>query len=192
MITTLGLLRHGQTDWNIDFRLQGITDVPLNETGLAQAYAAAARIDGSQWDALLSSPLSRALDTAKIVHRVAGISVQEVVVDSILLERSFGEAEGELYADWKAKHTGDPVGAESREALNARVLSFLNAVSAGYRGKRVLAVSHGAFIREVLDVVSLGTLPPAGERIGNACLNIFECDAEGLWRVSRYAPEPLA
>ncbi len=192
MKTTLGLLRHGQTDWNIEFRLQGITDVPLNATGLAQAHAAAGRINGSDWDALLASPLSRALDTARIVHRVSGIAVDGVLVDEILLERSFGEAEGELYADWKAKHTGDPLGAESREALTARVQSFLASVASTYRGQRVLAVSHGAFIREVLDVVSLGALPPAGERISNACLNVFECDAEGNWSVTSYAPQPLA
>lgn len=190
--TTLGLLRHGQTDWNIEFRLQGITDVPLNATGLEQARTAAARILAADWDALMSSPLSRALDTARIVHEVSGIAVDDVIVDEILLERSFGEAEGELYAEWKAKHTGDPAGAESRAALSLRVQAFLDSVARDYRGQRVLAVSHGAFIREMLDLVSNGTLPPEGERIGNACLNVFECDAAGAWSVSRYAPQPLA
>ena len=70
--TTLGLLRHGQTDWNVDFRLQGVTDIPLNETGLAQARAAAAVLRSGDWDVLLTSPLVRASKTAQIVAESFG------------------------------------------------------------------------------------------------------------------------
>ena len=191
-VTTLGLLRHGQTDWNIDFRLQGITDVPLNETGLAQARAAANRISGADWDLLLSSPLSRALETARIVLDESRLACPDVVVNDLLLERSFGEAEGMLYSEWKARHNGDPAGAESQEALSARVVTFLERIAADYSGQRILAVSHGAFIREVLGFASNGALPPVGERISNACLNVFQCDADGNWSVSSYSPHPLA
>ena len=67
--TVLGLLRHGQTDWNIDFRLQGITDIPLNETGIGQARDAARAIDSNEWDLVVSSPLGRAIETAEIVSK---------------------------------------------------------------------------------------------------------------------------
>ena len=90
--TVVGILRHGQTDWNIDFRLQGVTDIPLNETGIAQARDAAAVIDPADWDLILTSPLSRARDTAQIVAEVNGLG--DALVETLLLERSFGEAEG--------------------------------------------------------------------------------------------------
>ena len=101
----MGLLRHGQTDWNIDFRLQGITDIPLNETGILQAQTAAAAIPKSFWNFVASSPLSRALDTAKIVAHA--IEIPEVTVDSLLLERSFGEAEGMTHSEWKENFPDD-------------------------------------------------------------------------------------
>ena len=63
----MGLLRHGQTDWNIDFRLQGVTDVELNETGIRQAQLAAESLHADDWDFIASSPLSRAKVTAEIV-----------------------------------------------------------------------------------------------------------------------------
>ena len=76
--TVIGLLRHGQTNWNIDFRLQGVTDIPLNETGIEQARIAGevlaqAATTGDAWDLILSSPLSRARDTAEMVGQAIGV-----------------------------------------------------------------------------------------------------------------------
>ena len=190
---TLALLRHGQTDWNIDLRLQGVSDIPLNETGLQQARDAAARLAGTTWDLVLSSPLSRAADTAAIVAAgLADESKGEVQISDQLLERSFGVAEGLLYHEWKAQHPDElAAGAESRADLATRVRGFLGWLAANHAGKRVLAVSHGAFIREVLGVCSDGVLPPQGERISNACLNTFACDSQGNWSVLVYDPTPL-
>jgi uncharacterized phosphatase len=89
--TILGLLRHGQTDWNIDLRLQGSTDIPLNETGRNQARLAASVLNREDWDVIIASPLSRAKDTADIVALEFGMNV---VVVPELIERSFGVAEG--------------------------------------------------------------------------------------------------
>lgn len=191
--TQLGLLRHGQTDWNIDFRLQGVTDIPLNATGIAQAEAAAERILRADWDVVMTSPLSRAKDTAEIVMHRAGFNLDDLIVEPLLLERSFGVAEGMLHSDWKANY-GDVAieGAESREQLAARTELLLGVIAERYAGKRVLAVSHGALIREVLGQISLGTLPPQGERISNACLNRFEHERAVGWSVVEYDPKPLA
>lgn len=192
-VTHLGLLRHGQTDWNIYFRLQGVTDIPLNETGLAQAEAASKRISRSEWDVILTSPLSRARVTAEIVAVGAGFSLDELIVEPLLLERSFGKAEGMLHSDWKANYSDMPIeGAETREELAARTLVLLEKLASDFAGKRVLAVSHGALIREVLDYVSGGALPPQGERISNACLNRFEHRKAFGWSVIEYSPHPLA
>lgn len=188
--TVLGLLRHGQTDWNIDFRLQGVTDIPLNETGIAQARDAAVAIDASDWDLIITSPLSRARATAQIVAELNGFD--EAIIEPLLLERSFGEAEGLGHEEWRAKYadTNSVPGGESLSELEARASLLLDTLAQNHRGKKVLAVSHGALIRKLLRIVSKGELPRDGERLGNASMSIFIHDGAG-WRVERYEPRTL-
>lgn len=186
--TTIALLRHGQTDWNIDFRLQGTSDIPLNETGLAQARAAAEAIS-SQWDVIVSSPLDRAVKTAQIVAERHALG--ELQIEPLLLERSFGEAEGMLYTEWREKFSDSKVpGGESIEELEARCHRLLAHLASKYRGKRVLTVSHGALIRKLLNIASNGQLPREGERLGNASMSVLVHDGE-VWSIERYAPETL-
>ena len=75
----IALIRHGQTDWNLEERLQGATDVPLNDTGRHEARAVARRLHAgaSRWDVLVSSPLSRAVETAQIIGGVLGLELSE-------------------------------------------------------------------------------------------------------------------
>lgn len=188
--TVLGLLRHGQTDWNIDFRLQGITDIPLNETGMAQAMDAAIAIEASDWDEILSSPLSRAVETARIVSQENDFP--ELVIDRLLLERSFGEAEGLSHEEWRARYADANTvpGGESLQQLQTRAEKLLAHVADKYFGQRVLAVSHGALIRKLLRIVSNNELPREGERLGNACLNILVHE-HGSWSVEKYDPRTL-
>jgi uncharacterized phosphatase len=193
--TIVGLLRHGQTDWNIDFRLQGVTDIPLNETGIAQAKTAGAVIaakGSQQWELILSSPLSRARDTAVMVGEALGID--EISIEELLLERSFGEAEGLSHEEWKAKYddTNHVPGGETLSELEARAWVLLDRIVENHAGRRVLTVSHGALIRTLLRLVSRGEFPRDGERLGNACLSVFEHDADSGWSVSIYEPKTLA
>lgn len=187
--TILGLLRHGQTDWNIDLRLQGSTDIPLNETGKAQALLAAQHLHREDWDVIIASPLSRAKDTAEIVGALLDMPV---VVVPELIERSFGTAEGMDHASWRKLYESHETieGLESLEDLRARTLLLLDLIKNEYAGQRVLAVSHGAFIRKVLTIISNGELPREGERLGNASLNKF-MHADGIWTISDYRPETL-
>ena len=187
--TTLGLLRHGQTDWNIDLRLQGSTDIPLNETGKEQARIAAAVLNREDWDVIIASPLSRAKDTADIVARELGMNVAIVPE---LIERSFGVAEGLDHASWRKLYESHQniEGLESLEDLRARTIQLLDLIANEYAGQRVLAVSHGAFIRKVLTIITNGELPREGERLSNASLNKF-VHADGLWTISDYRPESL-
>ena len=194
--TTIGLLRHGQTNWNIDFRLQGVTDIPLNETGIEQARIAGAVLadlsqQGQPWDLILTSPLSRARDTAVMVGEAIGIP--GVSVEELLLERSFGEAEGLSHEEWKSKYndTNHVPGGETLEQLEARAWILLQRLVDHHEGKRVLTVSHGALIRTLLRLVSKGEFPRDGERLGNACLSIFEHSPEGGWTVLSYEPKTL-
>jgi broad specificity phosphatase PhoE len=194
--TTIGLLRHGQTNWNIDFRLQGITDIPLNETGIEQARVAGQVLAesgaaGQTWDLILSSPLSRARDTAVMVGEAIGIP--GVSIEELLLERSFGEAEGLTHEEWKAKYddTNHVPGGETLEQLEARAWVLLQRLLDHHEGKRVLTVSHGALIRTLLRLVSEGEYPREGERLGNACLSIFEHTLETGWKIASYRPQTL-
>lgn len=194
--TVVGVLRHGQTNWNIDFRLQGVTDIPLNETGIEQARIAGEVLaksaeEGQVWDLILSSPLSRARDTAVMVGEAVGIP--GVSIEELLLERSFGEAEGLSHEEWKTKYndTNHVPGGETVEQLEARALILLQRLLDHHEGKRVLTVSHGALIRTLLRLVSAGEYPREGERLGNACLSIFEHSPETGWQVTRYQPATL-
>jgi len=188
--THIGLFRHGQTDWNINFLLQGVTDIPMNETGIEQVNNAAKAINREDWDLILTSPLGRARETARIISEQVGFDeIQEL---DLLIERSFGEAEGLAYDQWKAKFSDlDEIpGGESRTQLVDRSKLLLETISASHPGKRVLAISHGALIRTVLAVSSQDKLPRDGERLGNASLNIVS-HFESSWAVTKYDLDPL-
>lgn len=185
--TVLGLLRHGQTDWNIDFRLQGISDIPLNETGRQQAAAVANELDAADWDLILASPLSRAIDTAKAISEEFGGYAMRI--EPLLLERSFGEAEGLLYEQYKERWGSQPApGSETLDELRARVEKLLEHVAVEFAGKRVLAVSHGALIRKLIRVVSNNQLPLEGLRFLNTSLSTVVHAPEKGWQIRSFEP----
>ena len=188
--TQFGLLRHGQTDWNINFLLQGVTDIPMNETGVEQVRLAAKAIQLDDWDVVLTSPLTRAKQTAEIIASHVGFD--EVIEQELLIERSFGEAEGLSHEQWRAKYSNlDEIpGGESRTQLAARSQQLLDHISSQFAGKRVLAISHGALIRGLLSIASNNELPRDGERLGNASLNVVS-HIESSWQVVNYSLEPL-
>ena len=146
----VSLLRHGLTDWNVERRMQGRTDIPLNAEGRSQVLEAAARLaDGPAFDAILTSPLLRAQETAELIaDRLGFTSVDEA---PWLIERSFGEAEGlnveEAHSRWP-EFTSP--GMESDEEVAERGLQGLESLARAMPEGRVLAVSHGAFIRHLL------------------------------------------
>ena len=188
--THLGLLRHGQTDWNINFLLQGVTDIPMNQTGIEQVKLAAQAIRAEDWDVVLTSPLSRARQTAEIIANQHGYN--EIIEQELLIERSFGEAEGLSHEQWRAKYSNLDVipGGESRTQLADRSRLLLETISQDLAGKRVLAISHGALIRALIAIASNNELPRDGERLGNASLNVVK-HIDNSWQVVNYSLEPL-
>jgi broad specificity phosphatase PhoE len=188
--TNFGLLRHGQTDWNINFLLQGITDVPMNQAGIEQVRLAAKFLRKDDWDLVLTSPLTRATQTAEILLDVLGFDV--AIQDDLLIERSFGQAEGLSYEQWKQKYSNlDEIpGGESKKQLLTRSKLLLDTVSSKYAGKRVLAVSHGALIRTLIAIASNHELPRDGERLSNASLNVVG-HIENSWKIINYQLDPL-
>jgi len=186
--STLGLLRHGQTDWNIDLRLQGTTDIAMNQIGIEQIQTASKHLTQG-WDVVLSSPLGRARQSAEIVAAQIGIS--EIAIEPLLLERAFGIGEGLTYSEWGEKFSklDDIPGAESKASVEQRARKLLTHIESNYAGARVLAVSHGALIRFVLSEVSAGAIPPAGERLQNASLHLLH--HRGSWELEAWQPQPL-
>jgi broad specificity phosphatase PhoE len=138
-------LRHGETDWNAQNLSQGNVDIPLNETGLAQARSASLLLRGKGIRSLISSPLSRARVTAEIAAAELGVPVQ---IDDGLREVSFGVKEGEPMSEWFQPWVDGlmtPEGAESFPALTSRAVAAINRCTA--RTPVVLVVAHGALFR---------------------------------------------
>ncbi len=139
-------LRHGETDWNARGLSQGNIDVPLNDTGVAQARAAALLLRNRGVAAIVSSPLSRARDTATMVGEALTLPV---AIDDDLHEVSFGTQEaqpmaGAWFAAW-VEGAATPPDAESFAALRARAVAAVN--RALLLPCPVLVVAHGAFFR---------------------------------------------
>ncbi len=186
-LTTFALVRHGQTDWNAQRRLQGSTDIPLNDVGRGQARDAVTVLDGHRWDAIVSSPLSRAAETADLIAAGLGLSVARHVPE--LTERSFGPAEGlQAGAELDAlRIPGGFRGAESEEDAASRGLGALEALAEEFRGGRVLVVAHGTLLRVSLSRAIGGTL----QSINNAALNLAHHHAVDGWQLEYFNGEPV-
>ncbi len=172
--TTIALIRHGQTAWNADFRIQGRTDIPLNDIGRSQARAAAEELTGD-WHVISSSPLSRASETAEIIAEGLGLG-SPFVLDH-LTERHFGLAEGlGDSAELDRVRTADGfIGSEAQSEVANRGLRALEHLRDTYTGQNILAVSHGAFIRITLSRL-FGIDAP---RINNTAVSLITHDENG-------------
>jgi len=148
-------VRHGETEWNVEARIQGQRDSELTANGIAQAEAIARRLAGEEFDVLVSSDLGRALATAR---RIAERCGRSIVIDARLRERHFGVGEGLSYdqvgrdfpdAFSRARET-DPdfaiPGGESRRAFHARVTGAFEALAREHAGRRVAVVTHGGVL----------------------------------------------
>ncbi len=152
-MTLLYLVRHGETDWNRAHRIQGSTDIPLNDTGRAQALRAGRLLARRSWDGIYTSPLSRAFETAAIIATELGLAEPSPV--SELVERNYGEAEGLTDRQIAHNYPGAmPVpGRESREDVAARVIPALLRLAEENVGRHLIVSSHGAVIRTLLMAV---------------------------------------
>jgi broad specificity phosphatase PhoE len=150
-VTTILLARHGETDWNVEGRVQGHTDRPLNETGVAQARALAEELADEQVDAVYASDLGRALETARAVAEPRGLPVVPIPG---LREKDFGTWEGlldeEILERFPQAQHGPWGDAETPDELEERVLATLREIADRHPGGRVLVVSHGGPLRAVL------------------------------------------
>lgn len=186
-MTTLLLVRHGATDWNLAGRLQGATDVPLSDAGVAQARALRPLVADWQPTAVVASPLSRAAETARLLVDGAPwrVGASAVAHDRRLVEVGLGAWEGrtsvELGDAAVAWRRGDlvPPGGEAPADARDRVLAAL--VDAASLGEVVLVVTHGGVVRAALEgLVGLATRHIAP--VAPASLTIVE-HADGVARL---------
>jgi ribonuclease H / adenosylcobalamin/alpha-ribazole phosphatase len=183
------LLRHGQTPMSVEKRYAGRSDVPLTEAGVAQAAAAAKRLATAGLDAIVSSPLQRAVRTAEEVAAVTGLPV---AADDGFRETDFGAWEGLTFAEvrerwpsemtaWLADPAVAPPGGESFAAVSERVTAALARVLADRAGQRVLVVSHVTPIKTLVTAALLAP-PPALFRM--------HLDVAALCEIDWYADGP--
>jgi len=155
----IGLIRHGKTDWNALGKIQGQTDIPLNQEGIQQAEALAARLFQEQqqvkhklWDAIISSDLLRAAETARII--AAKLDIPLLPSDSRLRERFFGEVEGTKEAErltrWGKEWRQMQLGQETNEELRTRALACVHELASKEPKRNVLAVTHGSLLAQLL------------------------------------------
>jgi broad specificity phosphatase PhoE len=157
-MTTLLLVRHGETDWNAAGRLQGHTDRPLNAYGRTQAARLADRLAGDGIEAIYASDLARARETAEILGERLGLPV---VVDPELREKNWGTWEG-LTSDERLAVEFE---GETTEEHRERVLRAVDRIVERHPGQRVVVVTHGGSLRRIQAAVS-GVAQPVLENCG--------------------------
>lgn len=190
------MIRHAETAWNAEGRVQGQTDVPLSAAGEAQALALAAALAGERFAALYASDLTRVRQTAAPAARVLGL---EVRLDAGLRERHYGKFETLTYAEARELHPGDYRRFRNKEpeydfgsgesllGFNARAIACVGAIAARHPGEAVLVFTHGGVLEMVHRYArGTGLSSPRDFEIPNAVINWVEVGAAG-WNVLAWA-----
>ena len=144
------LIRHGETDWNHQKRRQGRRDVPLNDQGREQMRRCGKLIAGLPADAIITSPLSRAAESAEILAECMGLAPDSIVADEGLIERDFGDVDGMTKAELKAYRARG--GNEHQEPLyrvRERMMRTILAYARKNDKKHIVLISHSAAIKSV-------------------------------------------
>ena len=189
-VTRILAVRHGETDWNRDTRVQGHTDIALSERGRWQAGRLAQALREEPISAFYASDLSRALETAQAVAHAHG---KTVTAHRNLRERAFGHFEGLTWAEIESRHPQDatawrkrvpdfsPPGGESLLQLRERVVAAVDEIAARHPGEQLLLVAHGG----VLDILyraatRLELQAPRSWDLSNTAINRLLWTPEGL------------
>ncbi|MFT4417014.1 histidine phosphatase family protein [Fredinandcohnia humi] len=183
-MTVVCLVRHGETAWNAIERIQGRTDIPLNEVGIKQAEACREYFrEHRDWDVLFSSTLTRAKQTAEIINE--GLNLPFYQMEDFV-EISFGEAEGMTIEERRSTFpNGISPNEEPNDVLLGRVFKGLSNIQREYPKQRVILVAHGGVINAILEHLSNGELGYGKSKLDNASLSHIFFD-EGSWKLLDY------
>ena len=188
--TRIIAIRHGETTWNVDTRIQGHLDIPLSANGRWQAERLADALQDEPITAIYASDLTRAWETAQYVARVCGVAVTPEIG---LRERGFGDFEGKTFAEielllpeqslrWRKRDPEfSPRGGESLLALRTRVVEAAQRLAALHPGQQIALIGHGG----VMDVLyraatRLDIQAPRTWALGNAAINRLMWTPEGF------------
>ena len=181
------ITRHGQTDWNIDHRLQGQSDIPLNDTGRAQAVTCGEALQRAGIEWIITSPLSRARETAEIIRGYIGDI--PITCDDLLLERAFGKLEGQCMYVSEAERFPAEFGVESREHSYERIREAMENYRKRYWDKTILVVTHGGVLFELLCGVRGERLPMRPSELKNAGINCIEYEERPVLSIFNLSKE---
>lgn len=196
MITRLCIVRHGETAWNAEHRVQGQLDVPLNAIGQAQALAAAKVLAREKFDAIYSSDLSRARQTAQ---PTASLLSMKILLEKDLRERHYGIFERLTYAEVKLRYPEDYARFEAREPdyafrtgeslkdFSARSINIISSIAQRHKGQCIAVFTHGGILDKLYRHIT--GLPLTAQRefgIPNAGLNRIELTPAG-WQIRSWA-----
>lgn len=188
--TRIIAIRHGETHWNVDARIQGHIDIPLNEAGHRQARQLAQALKDETLGAIYASDLARARQTAQPLADQAGIVP---IFDPALRERCFGSFEGQIFTDiessqpaeaalWRRREPDfSPAGGESLRVFGRRVVEAVYRIAARHPGEQIALVSHGG-VMDVLyrEATRLDIQAPRSWALGNAAINRLLWTQDGL------------
>lgn len=193
------LLRHGETDWNKEGRIQGHTDIPLNQHGRMQIARTATGLADicPDIDLILCSPLSRARESAVIAAERLNFPQDRIIMEPLLIERCFGEAEGLTAAEREEKfpnyHYSDIdycfPGMESFEDLIERANRAIKTIIHKYNGKdNILAVSHGAMLAAVITAATDGKIEYFSDTLSIDSASLYRARyTDGAIGLARYS-----
>jgi probable phosphoglycerate mutase len=180
-LTRIVAIRHGETSWNVDARIQGQLDVGLNDTGRWQALRLAQALADERLDAIYSSDLGRAWQTAQALAQQAGVMLR---ADARLRERGFGIFEGLTFAEieqrfapqaqrWRARDASfGPDGGETLQTFVARAVDAVASIASRHRGEHIAVVTHGGVLDALYRAASRIPIDaPRTWQIGNARIN---------------------
>lgn len=189
-VTRIFAVRHGETAWNVDTRIQGHLDIPLNDTGRWQARRMAAALADEPIAAIYSSDLRRAHETAQALGEAVGVAVQ---TDTGLRERGFGSFQGltfkEIEARWpdlalrwrKRDPSFGPEGGETLASFYARVVEAATRLARRHPGEAIALVAHGGVLDCLYRLASGVSLQaPRTWELGNASINRLLYNGEGF------------
>ncbi|MEY4364496.1 MAG: hypothetical protein RLZZ24_1848 [Pseudomonadota bacterium] len=188
--TRILAIRHGETTWNVDTRIQGQIDIDLNDTGRWQAQRVGQALADEEVAAVYSSDLQRALATAQAIAHACGL---EVTPEPALRERHFGHLQGQTWADielhwpeqarlWRGRDPHwAPDGGESLRVLRARIEAGVNRLAAAHLGQQIVLVAHGGVMDALYRLATgLDVQAPRTWHLGNAAINRLLWTPQGL------------
>ncbi len=155
--TLICLIRHGQTDWNKEFRIQGRYDIPLNDKGRNQIHETASKLSkiDIKWDIFLSSPLSRAVETCQIITQDLNYQNVNIITRPNLIEREFGVADGLQICDkvYDKILNNEYQDMEKSYEINERAIKEILDIAKLYPNQNILVTTHSHFIKGVFTIL---------------------------------------